>query len=406
MMDYTDRESVKDFIKENDIRDLAQLDTFLKQITGVVLEEMLEVERDDYLGYSRYDSANKKTENSRNGYSQKTVRSIHGEMELDIPRDRDGDFEPELIKKYQSDISGIEDRIISMYARGMTVRDIQSHLEDIYGASISAQTVSNMTDRVLPRLEEWRNRPLKEIYSIVYIDGQRHKVRCDGQVKSKTVYSVLGIDLEGKKDLLGLWISETENAKYWLKVLTDLRNRGVKDILIVTSDDLPGIEDAIAAVYPEAEYQGCVVHVIRNSLKYVSYDDMEEFSRDAKPIYKAPTEEAALLALDELKAKWGEKHSLAVNVWERNWDRVSTMFRFTEEIRRLIYTTNPIESVHRQFRKVTKSTSLFPSDTAVLKLLYLAAQNVVKKWTVRIPHWNKILAQLSIHFGERVEKYL
>jgi putative transposase len=406
MMDYTDRESVKDFIKENDIRDLAQLDTFLKQITGVVLEEMLEVERDDYLGYSRYDSANKETENSRNGYSQKTVRSIHGEMELDIPRDRDGDFEPELIKKYQSDISGIEGRIISMYARGMTVRDIQSHLEDIYGASISAQTVSNMTDRVLPRLEEWRNRPLKEIYSIVYIDGQRHKVRCDGQVKSKTAYSVLGIDLEGKKDLLGLWISETENAKYWLKVLTDLRNRGVKDILIVTSDDLPGIEDAIAAVYPEAEYQGCVVHVIRNSLKYVSYDDMEEFSRDAKPIYKAPTEEAALLALDELKAKWGEKHSLAVNVWERNWDRVSTMFRFTEEIRRLIYTTNPIESVHRQFRKVTKSTSLFPSDTAVLKLLYLAAQNVVKKWTVRIPHWNKILAQLSIHFGERVEKYL
>jgi len=405
-MDYTDRESVKDFIKENDIRDLAQLDTFLKQITGVVLAEMLEVERDDYLGYSRYDSANKETENSRNGYSQKTVRSIHGEMELDIPRDRDGDFEPELIKKYQRDISGIEDRIISLYARGMTVRDIQSHLEDIYGASISAQTVSNMTDRVLPRLEEWRNRPLKEIYSIVYIDGQRHKVRCDGQVKSKTAYSVLGIDLEGKKDLLGLWISETENAKYWLKVLTDLRNRGVKDILIVTSDDLPGIEDAIAAVYPEAEYQGCVVHVIRNSLKYVSYDDMEEFSRDAKPIYKAPTEEAALLALDELKAKWGEKHSLAVNVWERNWDRVSTMFRFTEEIRRLIYTTNPIESVHRQFRKVTKSTSLFPSDTAVLKLLYLAAQNVVKKWTVRIPHWNKILAQLSIHFGERVEKYL
>lgn len=378
-MDYTDRESVKDFIKENDIRDLAQLDTFLKQITGVVLEEILEAERDDYLGYSRYDSANKKTENSRNGYSPKTVRSIHGEMDLDIPRDRDGDFEPELIKKYQ---------------------------RDIYGASISSQTISNMTDRVLPKLEEWRSRPLKEIYSIVYIDGQRHKVRSDGQVKSKTVYSVLGIDLEGCKDLLGLWISETENAKYWLKVLTDLRNRGVRDILIVTSDDLPGIEDAIAAVYPEAEYQGCVVHVIRNSLKYVSHDDMQEFSRDVKPIYKAPTEEAALLALDELKAKWGEKHSLAVNVWERNWDRIRTMFRFTEEIRRLIYTTNPIESVHRQFRKVTKSTSLFPSDTGVMKLLYLAAQNVVKKWTVRMPHWNKILAQLSIHFGERVEKYL
>ena len=229
---------MKNFVKENDIRDLAQLDTVLKEITGIVLEEMLEAERDDYLGYSRYDSANKETENSRNGYSPKTVQSIHGKIALDIPRDRDGDFEPELIKKYQRDISGIEDRIISMYARGMTVRDIQSHLEDIYGASISPQTISNITDRILPRLEEWRSRPLKEIYSIVYIDGQRHKVRSDGQVKSKTVYSVLGIDLEGRKDLLGLWISETENAKYWLKALTDLRNRGVRDILIITSDDL------------------------------------------------------------------------------------------------------------------------------------------------------------------------
>jgi transposase-like protein len=253
MMDYTDREAVKDFLKENEIRDLAQLNTVIKQMTGVMLEEMLEAERDEYLGYLRYDSSNKKTENSRNGYSPKTVRSSQGEIKLDIPRDRDGEFEPELIRKYQRDISGIEDRIISMYARGMTVRDIQSHLEDIYGASISAQTISNMTDRILPKVEEWRSRPLKEIYSIVYIDGQRYKVRSDGQVKDKTVYGVLGIDLEGRKELLGLWISETENVKYWLKVLTDLRNRGVKDILIMTSDDLPGIQGAIGAVYPEAE---------------------------------------------------------------------------------------------------------------------------------------------------------
>jgi putative transposase len=219
-MDYTDRESVKSFIKENDISDLAQLDSLLKQITGVVIEEMLETERDNHLGYDRYDrqdSKDQKTENSRNGYSPKTILSSHGEIQLAIPRDRDGEFEPELIKKYQRDITSIEDRIISMYARGMTVRDIQSHLEDIYGATISPQTISNMTDRILPKLEEWRNRPLQEIYSIIYIDGQRYKVRCDGQVKDKTIYSVLGIDLEGRKDILGLWISETESAKYWLK---------------------------------------------------------------------------------------------------------------------------------------------------------------------------------------------
>jgi len=241
---------------------------------GAMIEEMLEVERDDYLGYSKHERK-KDTENLsrdlRNGYSPKTVRSSQGDIKLDIPRDREGQFKPELIRKHQNDISQIEDKIISMYARGMTVRDIQSHLEEIYGAEISAQTISNMTDKILPKVEEWRNRALREIYSIVYIDGQRFKVRSDGQVKEKTVYTVLGIDIEGNKEILGLWIAETERAKYWLSVLTDIKNRGVKDILIITSDDLPGIEDAIKAAYPEALYQGCVVHLIRNSLKHVSY---------------------------------------------------------------------------------------------------------------------------------------
>jgi transposase-like protein len=327
-------------------------------------------------------------------------------MDLDIPRDRQGEFEPELIKKYDKDISQIEDRILSMYARGMTVRDIQSHLEEIYGASISAQTISNITDRILPMIEEWRNRPLKEVYPIAYIDGQRYKVRSDGKVKDKTVYGVMGIDLEGMKDLLGLWIGETESSRYWLQVLTELKNRGVRDILIVTSDDLPGIEDAIKAVYPEAEYQGCVVHVIRNSLKYVSYKDKKAFSKVMKSVYQAATEEAALMALEELREQWVDKYPLAVGVWERNWDRIRTMFRFTEEIRRLIYTTNPIESFHRQLRKVTKNRSLFPTDTSVLKLLYLATQKILKKWTMKLKHWDRILAQLSIHFGERVVNYL
>jgi transposase-like protein len=295
---------------------------------------------------------------------------------------------------------------MAMYAKGMTVRDIQSYLVDIYGAEISTQTISNMTDQILPLVEEWRNRPLEPVYAILYMDGIRYKVRGNGQIQDKTVYGIIGIGLDGMKHVLGLWIAEKENAKYWLQVLTEVRNRGVMDVLIVTSDGLPGIEDAIAAVYPDAEYQGCVVHVIRNSLRYVSYQDKQEFSRDMKPIYQAPTEEAALAALDELKEKWNDEYSLSVSMWERNWDRIRTMFRFTEEIRRLIYTTNAIESFHSQLRKVTRNRNLFPTDTSLLKLLYLATQNIVKKWTMKIPHWNKVLAQLSIHFGERVNQYL
>jgi putative transposase len=405
MLDWNDRESVREYIKQNNIKDIIQLNASIKKMMGVMIEEMLEVERDDHLGYSKHERK-KDTDNLRNGYSPKTVRSSQGDIKLDIPRDRDGYFEPELIKKHQNDISQIEDKIISLYARGMTVRDIQSHLEEIYGASISAQTISNMTDKILPVVEEWRNRALREIYSILYIDGQRFKVRSDGQVKEKTVYTVLGIDIEGNKEILGLWIAETESAKYWLSVLTDIKNRGVKDILIITSDDLPGIEDAIKAAYPEALYQGCVVHLIRNSLKHVSYKDLKEFSNDMKFIYKAPTEESALKYLDDLEAKWGKEYPLALRVWDRDWERISTMFRFTEEIRKLIYTTNAIESVHSQFRKVTRSKSQFPDDISVMKMLYLSSIEVSKKWTMRLPNWNRILAQLSIHFGERVSKYL
>ena len=375
-------------------------------MAGSLLDELLDGERDEHLGYSKHDYANKKTDNSRNGYSSKNVKSTYGELDLNIPRDRKGEFEPQLVKKYQTDITGIEDKIISMYAKGMTVRDIQSHIEEIYGGEISPQTISNITDRVLPYVEEWRNRQLQEVYAITYIDGIRYKVRSNGTVKDKTVYGMIGIDLEGNKDVLGLWIAETESAKYWLTVFTEIRNRGVKDILIITSDDLPGIREAITSVYPEIVYQGCVVHVIRNSMKYVSWKDMKAFSRDMKFIYKSSTEESALQALEELKKKWGTTYTLAVNVWERNWERIRAMYRFTEEVRTLIYTTNPMESFNRQLRKVTKNRSLFPDDTSALKLLYLATQEVLKKWTIRTRDWSKILAQLSIHFEDRLTKYL
>ena len=409
MIDYTDKASLRQFLEENDIRDSVQLNMLFRQITGVLLEEMLEAERDDHLGYIRDDGRIKKTDNARNGYSQKTVFSNQGDLELQIPRDRKGEFQPQAVKKHQRDVSEIADKIISMYAKGMTVRDIQSHLEDIYNASISAQTISNITDRVLPYVEEWRDRQLEPIYAIIYIDGHRYRVGKDGRVQDRTVYAVLGIDLDGQKDILGLWISGVESSKYWLEVFTNLRNRGVcdyKDMLIATSDNLPGLETALKSIYPEVEYQGCVVHVIRNSLKYVSYQDRKEFSRWLKSIYQAPTEEAALASLDELKERWGDEYPLAVGVWERDWDRIRTMFRFSAEVRRLIYTTNPIESYNRQLRKVTKNRSLFPTDTSVLKLLYLATQDILKKWTMKIRHWNQILAQLSIHFQERVEEYL
>jgi putative transposase len=406
MLDFTDRKALRAFLKENDIKDVVQVDELVKRLSGMIIEELLEAERDEHLGYEKYDTSKKDTDNSRNGYSKKTVRVSQGEMDLSIPRDRKGKFEPQIVKKHETDISKLAAKIISMYAKGMTVRDIQSHVSDIYGAEISPQTISNMTDRILPLLEEWRNRTLEEIYSVVYIDGIRYKVRDNGTIKTKTIYGVIGIDLEGRKDVLGLWISETESAKYWLHVLTDLKNRGVKDVLLVTSDDLPGITDAIKAVYPEAEYQGCVVHVIRNSLKYVSYQDRKAFCGTMKSIYKAPTEEAAMLALDELKREWSDRYMLAVNVWERNWERIRTMFGFTEEIRRLIYTTNPIESFYHQLRKVTKNRSVFPTDASALKLLYLATCEVTRKWTMKMTHWNQILAQLSIHFGERIREYL
>jgi transposase-like protein len=406
-MKFWDKTKARELLQENEIRDVVQLNMLLKEMAGSLIEEMLEGERDAHLGYDRGDLKNKETENSRNGYSSKRVRTNHGEMPLKIPRDRAGEFEPELVKKHDRDISDIEERIISMYAKGMTVRDIQSHIDSIYGARLSSGTISNITNRIVPLVEEWRCRPLQPMYSIAYIDGIRYKVRSDGTIKEKTVYGVMGVDLYGKKDILGLWIAESESAKYWMQVMTDLRNRGVKDILIVTSDDLSGIEDAIKAVYPEAMYQGCVVHVIRNALKYVNWKDRKEFAKDQKSIYTAPSEQAAFSALESLEEKWGEEYSLAVSVWRRNMDRISTMFLFTEEIRKLIYTTNPIEAFNRQLRKVTKNRSLFPDDSSVLKLLFLATRDILAKWeNVKIKSWNKILAQLLVLFDERVQGFI
>ena len=405
-LDLTDRQSLRQWLKEQDIRDAVQVDDLLKQLAGTIIEELLEAERDEHLGYEKYDTNNKQTTDRRNGHSKKSVRTKHGDMEIKIPRDRDGDFEPVVVQKHERDISMLADKVLSLYRKGMTVRDIQAHVEDLYSAALSPTAISNLTDRILPQLETWKNRPLECVYAIVYIDGHRQHVRTNGQIKPKTVYAVMGIDLKGHKDILGLWIDETESAQTWAKVLTDLKNRGVSDILLLTSDDLPGIEQAVEGVFPDTTYQGCVVHVMRNSLKHVSWKDRKAFARNIKPIYQAPNEEAALMALDTLQKTWGEDYFLACQVWEKNWTRISTMFRFTDEIRRLIYTTNPIESYHRQLRKVTKNRSVFPDDGSVLKLLYLVTQDVIAKWSMPLVHWTRILAELSLHFGERVNDHV
>ncbi len=399
-------QTARELIAEHQINNLFELNVLFKKMSGAVIEQMLEAERDDHLGYEKHELGHKDTTNRRNGYTPKTVRSDFGEIQLDIPRDRDGSFDPQLVKKHQRDITSLEEQIISMYAKGMTVRDIQRHIELIYNADLSTSAITRMTDRILPILSQWQSRPLSSVYSIVYIDGLRLKIRDSGLIKDKSAFAVMGVDLFGKKDILGLWIFESETSKHWLKVLTELKNRGLRDILILTSDGLPGIEDAVAAVFPETVYQGCVVHVIRNSTKYLSYKDRKEFCSDIKAIYQAPNEDAALSVLEAVEEKWSERAPLAVKVWQDNLDRISAMFRFTPEIRRLIYTTNPIESFNRQVRKVTKNRTLFPSDEAAMKLLYLATQDITAKWTVKLANWNSILAQLAIEFEERVTNYL
>lgn len=400
------KEQLRQLIKENNLKTAADAENLLKEMFGKVLEEMLEAELETELGYSRYDFRNKKTDNSRNGYSTKKVRSNQGDMEIKVPRDRQGKFEPVVVKKYQKDVSSIEDQVISMYAKGMTVRDIQEHLNRIYGIEASPTLISNITDKIMPIVREWQNRPLQEVYTVVFLDAIQYKVKEDGQIINKAAYMVIGIDLEGKKDVLVIWVGEKESAKFWLSVLNELKNRGVKDILIVSVDNLSGISEAIAACFPETQIQKCIIHQIRNSTKYVSYRDLRSFCADLKAIYQAVNEEEGLRMLDGLEEKWGKKYPLAIKSWRRNWGEIAVFFGYPPEIRKIIYTTNIIESYHRQLRKVTKAKSIFPSDEALMKVLYLVTMDVVEKWTARIQNWGTILAQFTVLYEDRLKEYI
>ena len=384
----------------NDVQDVQDM---LKDLLGDMLQNMLEAEMDAKLGYSKYDYKNKDTDDSRNGYSHKTVTSSMGDIELDIPRDRKGEFDPQIVRKNPTDISNIEDQVLSMYAKGMTTRDISAHLQDVYGGDASAELISHMTDRILPIAKEWQNRPLERKYAIVFMDAVHFHVREDNRTVKKAVYVAIGTKLSGSREVLGMWIGGNESAKYWLGVLNEIKNRGVEDIMIVSVDGLTGFGDAIHAVFPKAEIQRCIVHQIRYSTKFVSYKDIKQFMKDLKTVYKADTEELALTSLDELEEKWGKKYPTSIASWRNNWSQLSTYFKYPGEIRKLIYTTNAIENFNRQLRKVTKSKTIFPTDDSLFKSLYLAMMDITKKWTGKAWAWGQTLDQICIYFEDRIE---
>ncbi|MEW8974094.1 MAG: IS256 family transposase [Tissierellaceae bacterium] len=400
------KEVLRNMINDGNLKTAGDLHSYLKDMFKDALQEMLEAELEIELGYSKGDKNNKQTDNRRNGYTQKTVKTQFGEFPIEIPRDRDGEFEPVVVPKHKRDISGIEEKVISLYGRGMSTRDIHEQMKEIYGIEISAEMVSKMTDSIIPNIREWQNRPLNPIYPFVFMDAIHYKVREDGQIKSKAAYVVLGVDLDGFKDVLGIWIGENESSKFWLGVLNDLKNRGVQEVLIFSVDGLTGLKEAILATYPKSEVQRCIIHQLRNSFKYVGYKHLKEFSNDFKSVYKAVNEEEALENLASLEEKWGSKYPYSIKSWETNWDVLSPFFKYPPEIRTIMYTTNIIEGFHRQLRKVTKTKTMFPSDQALEKILYLASQNATKKWTQRCRNWDLIINQLTIFFADRINPYL
>jgi len=400
-----DRKELSKLLRSRGVKSLEDFNEFMSEVSKEVVEALLEGELTDHLGFEKYDHSSKTIDNSRNGFTPKTVKSSFGKVDLSVPRDRKSEFEPLVVKKGQRDISGIEDKIISLYAKGMTTRDIQSHVQELYNYSISPETVSTITDKVLDRAREWQSRPLSPIYSIIFMDAIFLKMRSEGHVKGIAVYNIIGINLDGHKECLGLWVGETESSKYWLSVLNELKNRGVEDVLIFSVDNLSGISEAIRAVYPKSEIQKCVVHQIRNSLKHVSWKDRKVLTTDLKNVYKAKTEKEGFNALEDFEKRW-DKYPHVSASWHRDWGELSTYFKFPKEIRSLIYTTNPIESVNRGIKKICKNKAIFPNEQAVFKVVYLAIIGIEKKWTCRLRDWSLIYSQLAIFFEERLENYL
>ena len=404
-MSLLPKELIKKIVRKGNFKSATDIQEALKDLMKEFIQESLEAELNNQLGYEKYEKK-ENCDNSRNGYSKKKVKSSFGEIELDIPRDRNSEFEPKIVPKYSRDISNLEEKVISMYGLGMSTRDINKHIQEICGVDVSAEMVSKITDKIIPLIEEWQNRPLEEVYYFTFLDAIHFHVKEDKAIVKKSAYIVLGVNSEGKKDVLGIYIGGNESAKFWLSVLNDLRNRGVKDILIASVDGLTGFSEAIKTVFPYADIQRCIIHQIRYTLSFVSYKEKKEFAKDLKEIYTAPNEETGFSALEELKEKWSKKYPYALKSWENNWSELRTFFKFSPEIRRIMYTTNAIENLNRIYRKVTKTRSSFPTDMALMKLLYLSTINLTEKWkTGYAKDWHLIKGQLAIEYEERLKGF-
>ena len=395
------RNLIQGLLQEYDIQSADDIQEALKDLLSGTIQDMLETEMDNHLGYNRYERCSES--NYRNGTKPKTVRSKYGEFEIDVPQDRQSSFEPQVLPKRQKDISSIDDKIIAMYAKGMTTRQISETIEDIYGFEVSEGMVSDITDKLLPRIEEWQNRPLSPVYPIVFIDAVHFSVRDDGVIRKLAAYVVLGINEDGMKDVLSIVVGENESSKYWLSVLNSLKNRGVQDILILCSDGLTGIKDAISTAFPKTEQQRCIVHMVRNTLKYVANKDMKTFAKDLKTIYTAANEEAARKQLESVTKKWSDQYPSAMNRWHENWDAISPIFKFSKEVRTAFYTTNAIESLNSCYRRLNKQRSVFPSSQSLMKALYLGTFEIAKKWTMPIRSWGKVRGELDIMYPDRMQ---
>ena len=394
------RSIIQQLFQEYDIQSAEDIQEALKDLLGGTIKEMMETEMDEHLGYQK--SQRSDSEDYRNGYKRKRVNSRYGTVDIQVPQDRNSTFEPQVVRKRQKDISSIDQKIISMYAKGMTTRQISETLEDIYGFEASEGFISDVTDKILPQIEDWHKRPLSEVYPVLYIDAIHYSVRDNGVIRKLAAYVILGINVDGQKEVLTIQVGDNESAKYWLSVLNELKNRGVKDILILCADGLSGIKEAIAAAYPNTEYQRCIVHQVRNTLKYVADKDRKPFANDLKTIYQAPSEEQALESLERVTKTWSVKYPNSMKSWKQNWDAICPIFKFSMNVRKVIYTTNAIESLNSTYRKLNRQRSVFPSDTALLKALYLATFEATKKWTMPIRNWGQVYGELSIMYEGRL----
>lgn len=394
------RAIIQQLLQEYDIETAEEIQDALKDLLGGTIKEMMEAEMEHHLGYEK--NARSDSVNARNGYKEKCVHSKYGDMEIPVPQDRESSFKPQIVPKRKKDIVGIDDKIISMYAKGMTTRQISDTLMDIYGFEASEGFISDVTDKILPEIEDWQNRPLNSVYPVLFIDAIHYSVKDNGVIRKLAAYVILGIDDTGHKEVLSIEVGENESSKYWLSVLNNLKNRGVEDILIICADGLTGMKEAIAAAFPKTEYQRCIVHQVRNTMKYVADKDKKLLAADLKTIYGAPNEEKARERLDEVSEKWAEKYPNALKSWFKNWDAISPIFKFSADVRTVIYTTNAIESLNSTYRRLNRQRSVFPSDSALLKALYLSTFEATKKWSMPIRNWGKIYGELSIMYEGRL----